>query len=545
MHSKRLGSYAYLKAEEFDDAISDADEFIKRNPEGHLGYVLKASALREIDRIEEAINLLKSAPEKARAHETMPALLKELENECALDNVLAKDHPEILRFERFVKWLRDGGAKFDKVKMRYYSANYRGVHAKLRVKKNEVLVYIPLNLIITLEMSKEAPIGAKMEEAKLKLLSPKHSFLSSYVLQELRKPDSKWQPYLDMLPKSTNNFPIFFTPEERTWLTGSPFLQQVETKIEDVSRDYQTIIDTVPEFSQFTLKEFSHVRMLISSRIFGINVNNVKTDSLVPLADMLNHKCPQQTSWEYKEDVKGFVIDVKEPIPRGDEIYDSYGRKCNSRFFMNYGFILENNQDNEVPIKIWLDKSDPLFSAKYDIIQQDDPKTIRISESPQNKNLEDLFSYLRFTEFQGDPMVLYKFEFQKQTKKRSDENDFYETYHGTYFPPLSTENEVAALEKAIKLAKDMLAQYKTTYEEDLKILETDKTLTFNHRNCVMMRSGEKKILLKLIELGNLGLEYIKLPIKKAKDLYSKVKDKDMLDMYFVKMLFPFMSSTNK
>jgi histone-lysine N-methyltransferase SETD3 len=542
---KKLGSLAYLKAEDFDSAIADAEEVIKRNADTHLGYIRKAAALQEIDKAEEAINLLKSAPEKVRADETVQALLKKLEEEYALDNILPKDHPEILRFERFVKWLRDGGAKFDKVKMRYYSADYRGVHAKMRVRKNEVLVHIPLNLIITLEMAKEAPIGAKMEKANLRLLSPKHSFLSSYVLQELREKDTKWGPYLDMLPKSTDNFPIFFTKEERKWLIGSPFLQQVESKIEDVAKDYQTIVNDVPEFTKYSLKEFSHVRMLISSRIFGINVNGKKTDSLVPLADMLNHRHPQQTSWEYKEDVKGFVIDVKEAIPRGDEIYDSYGRKCNSRFFMNYGFILENNIDNEVPIKIWLDKSDPLFSAKHKIIEQDDPKTIRVSESPSNKNLEDLFSYLRFTEFQGDPMVLYKFEFQKQTKKRSEENDFYETYHGTYFPPLSTENEIAALNKAVKLAKDMLAQYETTYEEDVKILETDKTLTFNHRNCIMMRSGEKKILMKLIELGNLGLEYIKLPIKKAKELYDKVKDKDMLDLYFVRMLFPFMSGTTK
>jgi len=32
-------------------------------------------------------------------------------------------------------------------------------------------------------MAKLTPIGKKMQEAKLKLLSPKHSFLSSFILQ--------------------------------------------------------------------------------------------------------------------------------------------------------------------------------------------------------------------------------------------------------------------------------------------------------------------------------------------------------------------------
>jgi histone-lysine N-methyltransferase SETD3 len=33
--------------------------------------------------------------------------------------------------------------------------------------------------------------------------------------------------------------------------------------------------------------------MMVSSRIFGITVNNIKTDGFVPYADMLNHKRPR------------------------------------------------------------------------------------------------------------------------------------------------------------------------------------------------------------------------------------------------------------
>lgn len=73
-------------------------------------------------------------------------------------------------------------------------------------------------------MAKATPIGSKMEKAKLNLLSPKHSFLSSFVLQERKKPDTKWHPYFDILPKSCSNFPIFFTADEKKFLEGSPFL---------------------------------------------------------------------------------------------------------------------------------------------------------------------------------------------------------------------------------------------------------------------------------------------------------------------------------
>lgn len=88
--------------------------------------------------------------------------------------------------------------------------------------------------------------------------------------------------------------------------------------------------------------------MLVSSRVFGIVKEGTKTDALVPVADMLNHRLPKQTSWYYCERSHGFVVQSLREITTGEEVFDSYGLKCNSRFLLNYGFILENNPHNEV-----------------------------------------------------------------------------------------------------------------------------------------------------------------------------------------------------
>jgi histone-lysine N-methyltransferase SETD3 len=76
-------------------------------------------------------------------------------------------------------------------------------------------------------MAIASPVGKKMFEKGLrsKLISPKHSFLSTFIMQERRKPDSLWQIYIDILPKCFSNFPIFFTDEEKILLKGSAFLQ--------------------------------------------------------------------------------------------------------------------------------------------------------------------------------------------------------------------------------------------------------------------------------------------------------------------------------
>lgn len=99
-------------------------------------------------------------------------------------------------------------------------------------------------------MAFESPIGRKMVQKNMKnrLLSPKHSFLSTYLMQERRKDVTQFDEYLDILPKDLSCFPIFFKPEEKAWLKGSPFLTQVEEKIEDIRQDYDLLCKEIPEY---------------------------------------------------------------------------------------------------------------------------------------------------------------------------------------------------------------------------------------------------------------------------------------------------------
>ena len=169
------------------------------------------------------------------------------------------------------------------------------MHASRDIKKGETILYVPKHEIITLEMAIESPIGAKMYAKGLRqrLISPKHSFLSTFIMQERRKDKTKWDYYIDILPKSFTNFPIFFDQEELKWLEGSAFKDQIFEKIEDIKQDYDLICKEVPEFAQFPIKEYSELRMMVASRIFGIQVDGVKTDGFVAYADMLNHKRPR------------------------------------------------------------------------------------------------------------------------------------------------------------------------------------------------------------------------------------------------------------
>ena len=70
-------------------------------------------------------------------------MLAEAEHEYRLDTKLPLNHPERKSFDDMFDWLKSEGAYFDKLKLRYYSEDYRGVHAAKAIKKDEIILFVP------------------------------------------------------------------------------------------------------------------------------------------------------------------------------------------------------------------------------------------------------------------------------------------------------------------------------------------------------------------------------------------------------------------
>ncbi len=92
------------------------------------------------------------------------------------------------------------------------------------------------------------------------------------------------------------------------------------------------------------------------------------------MADMLNHHRPRETRWGFDHGLQSFTINSTMPLRAGVPVYDSYGKKCNHRFLLNYGFALENNLEpdgtcpNEVRVLFDLKEHDPLYSIKRSLL---------------------------------------------------------------------------------------------------------------------------------------------------------------------------------
>lgn len=269
-------------------------------------------------------------------------------------------------------------------------------------------------------MAKETKLGKEIQQ--LNLLSPKHCLFAVFLLYESKVNNkSKWTEYIKMLPSDYSNFPIFFKDKELQLLAGSPVLLQIKEKLSDLKSDYNEIVNytNCPKIiKNFTFEDFCKMRMAVSSRVFGIKTYGRKTDCLCPLADMINHKRPRQTQWYFSDNLDSFVMQAIEDIDEGCEIFDSYGKKCNSRFFLNYGFIIHNNESNEFPFTLEdIDKkikgyifnennintvsknpdSDEVVKEDYKKHDCENDKVFRLKCNLDDQVFEEFMSYLRKT----------------------------------------------------------------------------------------------------------------------------------------------------
>ena len=204
-------------------------------------------------------------------------------------------------------------------------------------------------------------------------------------------------------------------------------------------------------------------------------------------------------------------------------MFDTYGRKCNSRFFVNYGFCLdENKADNEAVMKFKMDEKCPLYSEKLQQLKRSSPLfEHQVPASLKRLNVLQMLRYLRFI--------------------FADESDlnrlFSQSEH--QFNPLSKRCEKGVLLAIRQAADEGLAQFETSLDDDNGILETLEMFS-NHRNAVIMRRGEKQVLHWWKGLTEYSLPWLDLnPIafrRKLKELINTTTRTDGYDTYIIDVL---------
>ena len=443
-----------------------------------------------------------------------------------------KSYPKYINF---LQYLYKNNSFFPKIEIQFYTDDYRGVVAKNKILKNEIIMAIPKECLITLEVALNTSYGKKISGFMYhELNSPKHCLLSSFLLFEQNNPLYKY--YFDLLPNDYSNFPIFYTEKELDYLKGSPFLNLITNKKMDMRMDYNKLCEKIENFKNFTFEKFCQARVIVSSRVFGISINKVKTDALVPFADLLNHRRPRQTQWFYDDNKNAFIVQAIEEINPGQEIFDSYGKKTNSRFLLNYGFALENNDMGEYQLTVVFNNEYPLFDIKKKLFKNefDFTKIYNLNNNFQESQILELISYLRFLLYDDNINNIFKTIFTSKNKKNEEM-----TLNYYFFYPINRDIEIKVLKQLKLLCEQALAKYPTTMKEDQRIFNENKNkkdFNFNYRNCLLLLMSEKKVLNYYINFCEYCLKLLKT--KKKIEVLGKItkdfKENDYKFNFYIK-----------
>mmetsp|Transcript_3718 Transcript_3718/g.5072 ORF Transcript_3718/g.5072 Transcript_3718/m.5072 type:complete len:603 (+) Transcript_3718:247-2055(+) len=509
----------HIELSNFEEALEDAETCIKLKPEWHRGYYRKGVALEKLLQYQEARVALKEGEKQAPEDASIKKALTELEsvlNELAISlEETTADNPDNDRFTKMLKWMKDGGCKFPKLYLKYYSEDYRGVHSLCKIPSNDCVLYVPLKYLMTNEVAMESEIGKAIQKSGYEMRS-EHSWLAVYLIQEKHKAaKSFWKPYIDILPDKYGNMPMLFGDVYKQHLEGSYALTMADNRMNSLRAEYEGICAACPAFRKYMFLEFVWGRLAVITRIFGLNIHGKKTSALVPYADMLNHITDKQTDWQYDDKRKGYTMITNRAVARGEQIFDSYGRKCNGRYFVNYGFTIDNNFiDNDAVFKVRLPPSDPHYGMKLKYLHGQPMREFQVpptysedvSVLSENMKPRNMFSFFRFLHARDKELFMVSSVDGYQIK---DIN------------PISIRNEIEVLKHIQVVARESLKKFPSDMKLDHQLLKVNKFMDMNHRNCVMMRCGEKETLHWYMDLADKAVPLLKMKWKDLKRLAAK------------------------
>ena len=110
-------------------------------------------------------------------------------------------------------------------------------------------------------------------------------------------------------------------------------------------------------------------------------------------------------------------------------------------------------------------------------------------------------------------------------------------------PPLSIRNEKRVLKKIYDLTSAQLLAYPTTIEQDEEQLKDD-SLTFNHRNSILYRLGEKKILIALMIYVDKIMPLLDMDFKSARKIVEKDRNLDECSEYISNCIYYLIKKEN-
>lgn len=249
--------------------------------------------------------------------------------------------------EAFINWLEKNNINMKNIKIEFGENNERKVISIHSINTGENVMLIPKKLLINSSKIEKTSVGRQIlrlfqKETELTKAIINITVYILFCSVDYTGYTKFWDPYIEIFPKNLDHIPLFWSKTHLKYLKGSHILINIRDRLKKIRNEYNILKKNIKDFKLFTFDMYKHVRCLVSSRNFRLNIDGVTCSTMVPLADMLNHSSNALTRWFYNNSLNSYQMVSKGNIPNGVEITDSYGRKENHKYFLYYGFLLED-----------------------------------------------------------------------------------------------------------------------------------------------------------------------------------------------------------
>ncbi|XP_055386662.1 actin-histidine N-methyltransferase [Condylostylus longicornis] len=304
-----------------------------------------------------------------------------IENSVKLKNSSNSNKLRTNKIENFIKWAKENGALFDKVKISEFPGYELGLEATAEIKKGETLITVPRKIMmseLTVPSNKigtDIPFFDTMANVKLAFI----------LLLEKLDENSFWKPFIDILPEQYSTV-MYFNYSEMQELKGSNCFSNALNQCKSIARQYAFIYKCVQTSKEAEIlkEKFSYemyrwaVSTVMTRQNFipefsGKNIDensaNAVIPALIPLWDMANHRDGEVTS-SYNLDHERLESNALFDFNVGEQIFIYYGNRSNADLLIHNGFIYPDNSADSVSIRLGLGNHDELYKEKTKLLDK-------------------------------------------------------------------------------------------------------------------------------------------------------------------------------
>lgn len=279
--------------------------------------------------------------------------------------------------EDFYVWSKEQNILFEGVEIKSFQDDELGVFAIDEFTKGDIFMKIPRSSMMASDYVNKSSIGSLVQSDPM-LSSMPNVALAVHLLCEAYNVNSKWRPYINILPRHYTNILYFDTSDIENLRGTSVFLQAINAS-RSIMRQYAYLCNLFYKHSvakdlsladKFTYADYRWAVSTLMTRqnpIPSLNGSMSQVIALIPFLDLCNHK-EGTISIDYNPQSKQCECFVMEPVKAGNEILIHYGPRPNSELVIYNGFFYQSNPHDFVKLKLYLSKSDPNHESKKGLI---------------------------------------------------------------------------------------------------------------------------------------------------------------------------------